>query len=540
MHGLITLEMMKTILSTAFADAVLPVRTIKCAPDVPETPPARQRRKYGLFKPGKKAQVSPGPLDPPVNSIGRLSGDLMLLPMAIWNYSEGRTPIPAALSNVEPYHAYSVSYASQTILRGPSTSDFTSFKSPNSPHSVRIRQQNDTICATGSAQYTGWLDIGHKHLFFWYFDSQNEATNDPLTLWMTGGPGASSMLGLFQEIGPCLINDYGNGTVSNPWAWNRNTSLLFVDQPVGVGFSYIDEGYDVPRDSKAAAVDMHHFLQIFISEIFPEKQFSDFHLSGESYAGKYIPYLGAEIITQNERYPREIQVNLKSCLVGNGFMSPKDIFFGYWETLCTTNPGVETPVFNNTRCDILATNMPRFTGTCAIDDFCYKRSEYIQQYLNTPAVWDALSPPDEIKEYKLSSDAIEKSFQATPEMMSYSSDAVLLLLSRGVHFLAYQGNLDLACNTAGVLRWANSLSWRGQVEFSAKSLQPWTTNMGGRDEVVGTTKEVQVYFDTHSKTASRFALVTVDRAGHLLPQDRPDVAFDILTRWITGASFVSS
>ncbi|KAJ5305810.1 hypothetical protein N7508_004825 [Penicillium antarcticum] len=478
-----------------------------------------------------------------------------------------------------------VSYASQTILRGPSTSDFTSFKSPNSPHSVRIRQQNDTICATGSAQYTGWLDIGHKHLFFWYFDSQNEATNDPLTLWMTGGPGASSMLGLFQEIGPCLINDYGNGTVSNPWAWNRNTSLLFVDQPVGVGFSYIDEGYDVPRDSKAAAVDMHHFLQIFISEIFPEKQFSDFHLSGESYAGKYIPYLGAEIITQNERYPREIQVNLKSCLVGNGFMSPKDIFFGYWETLCTTNPGVETPVFNNTRCDILATNMPRcmnvadtcihnpdtdicntassvcmngvvnwydnesgkggrnrfdITGTCAIDDFCYKRSEYIQQYLNTPAVWDALSPPDEIKEYKLSSDAIEKSFQATPEMMSYSSDAVLLLLSRGVHFLAYQGNLDLACNTAGVLRWANSLSWRGQVEFSAKSLQPWTTNMGGRDEVVGTTKEVQVYFDTHSKTASRFALVTVDRAGHLLPQDRPDVAFDILTRWITGASFVSS
>ncbi|KAJ5742693.1 uncharacterized protein N7511_011094 [Penicillium nucicola] len=480
---------------------------------------------------------------------------------------------------------FSVTYASQTVLREPLASEFTTFQSPNSPHSVRIRQQNESICATDSAQYTGWLDIGHKHLFFWYFDSQNDPANDPLTLWTNGGPGSSSMIGLFQEIGPCLINEYGNGTVSNPWAWNQNTSLLFVEQPVGVGFSYIDEGYDVPRDSKEAAVDMHRFLQLFITEIFPDKQFSDVHLSGESYAGKYIPYLGAEIITQNERYPQETQINLKSCLVGNGYMSPKDVAFGYWETLCTTNPGVETPVFNKTRCDIMATNMPRcmdvaetcirnpdtdicytassicmdgviswydgesgkggrnrfdITAECVVDDFCYKQSENIQQYLNSAPVWNALSPSDGLKEYQMQSDAIAKSFNTTPETMTLSSDAVLLLLSRGVHFLAYQGNFDLACNTAGVLRWANALSWRGQVEFSAKSLEPWTSNVDGRDQVVGKTKEVQVYFDSHSKTTSRFALVTVDAAGHLLPQDRPDVAFDILTRWIAGASFVDS
>jgi cathepsin A (carboxypeptidase C) len=100
--------------------------------------------------------------------------------------------------------------------------------------------------------------------------------------------------------------------------------------------------------------------------------------------------------------------------------------------------------------------------------------------------------------------------------MSYSSDAVLLLLSRGVHFLAYQGNLDLACNTAGNLRWANALSWKGQVEFSAKALQPWVSKVDGRDEVVGTAKEVQVHFDDRSKAASRFALVTVNGAGHLV------------------------
>lgn len=183
-----------------------------------------------------------------------------------------------------------VGHASQTVLRPePVASNFTTFRSPNSPHSVRIRQQNESICAAGSAQYTGWLDIGPKHLFFWYFESQNDPAADPLTLWMNGGPGGSSLLGLFQENGPCLINEHGNGTVHNPWGWSRNSSLLFVDQPADVGWSYIDEGYEVARDSQEAAVDMHRFLQIFVSEIFPHKRFSDFHISGESYAVRLAP-----------------------------------------------------------------------------------------------------------------------------------------------------------------------------------------------------------------------------------------------------------
>lgn len=73
-------------------------------------------------------------------------------------------------------------------------------------------------------------------------------------------------------------------------------------------------------------------------------------------------------MTHNQQYPSEPQINLKSCLIGNGFMSSKDITFGYWETLCTTNPGVSTPVFNETRCDIIAANMPRcmeLYDTCA-------------------------------------------------------------------------------------------------------------------------------------------------------------------------------
>lgn len=168
----------------------------------------------------------------------------------------------------------------------PDHDGYQVIQSSHSPtHSIRIREQDESLCAAGSRQYTGWLDVGSRHLFFWYFESQNDPVHDPLTLWMSGGPGASSMLGAFQELGPCLVNEHANGTYHNPWGWSRNSSLLFVDQPVGVGFSYLDEGEEeLPRDSHEASVDMHRFLQLFISEVFPRHRSSAVHLSGESYA----------------------------------------------------------------------------------------------------------------------------------------------------------------------------------------------------------------------------------------------------------------
>lgn len=261
-------------------------------------------------------------------------------------------------------------------------------------------------------------------------------------------------------------------------------------------------------------------------------------------------------------------------------MSSKDITFGYWETLCTTNPGISTPVFNQTRCDIIAANMPRcmevydtcakgpdlaictaaysvcykgiiglyedeskkggrnrfdsksflsvyyqgvtiinarkstVTAPCYIDEICYKEAAYIEQYLNSPTVREALSPPEGAKEYGIQSSAVVDAFATTPEAMTSSSDHIIFLAS-GVHFLAYQGNLDLACNTAGNLRWANSLAWKGQTEFTSKPLLPWTSNVAGRNETVGTAKEVCVQLDGQAE-ASRFAFVTVNGAGHLV------------------------
>lgn len=168
---------------------------------------------------------------------------------------------------------------------------FSVYQSDVSPHhSIRIKEQDATICNTHVKQYTGWLDVGYKHLFFWYFDSENavsaSASSDtlPIALWLNGGPGASSLLGLFQELGPCLINDYGNGTVYNPYGWNKDVALIFVDQPAGVGFSYVDEGEPVPGDTFTSAEDMNIFLRTFIHQVFPKYSKGPLVLTGESYA----------------------------------------------------------------------------------------------------------------------------------------------------------------------------------------------------------------------------------------------------------------
>ncbi|KAL2842728.1 Alpha/Beta hydrolase protein [Aspergillus pseudoustus] len=436
-----------------------------------------------------------------------------------WTMTKGDAQFPA---DVHGFHAERYIYIYICRLRNPLfacryASPNTVLTSEHSPgYSIRIRQQNDSICAARSAQYTGWLDI-----------------------------------------------DY------NPWSWSQNSSLLFVDQPVDTGFSYIDDGYELPSDSQEATIDMHRFLQLFISEVFPEKEFLPVYLASESYAGRYIPYLCAQIIKQNKLYPDGPQVRLESCLVGNGFMSPMDTTFGYWETLCTVNPGVLQPVFNDTRCDIMAVNIPRcmelydicirnpdpaichaasdvcyagvigwydgeagqggrnrfdVTAPCEIDEMCYVQAARVEQYLNTPQVWDALRPPEEIKEYKFVSQSIIDAFMKTADGMTSMSGLVSFLLASNVHFLAYQGNLDLACNTAGNLRWAHSLPCKGQPAFSARQLEPWMSFVDGAKEI--------------AQKASRFAFVTVDGAGHLLPQDRPDVAQDMMVRWITGAAFI--
>jgi len=88
------------------------------------------------------------------------------------------------------------------------------------------------ICPGATSGYTGYLNHGDKHFYFAYFESRSKPAEDPLVLWLNGGPGCSSMTGLFMELGPCTVNEDGESARENPHSWISAANVFFLDQPV--------------------------------------------------------------------------------------------------------------------------------------------------------------------------------------------------------------------------------------------------------------------------------------------------------------------
>mmetsp|Transcript_17565 Transcript_17565/g.38420 ORF Transcript_17565/g.38420 Transcript_17565/m.38420 type:complete len:232 (-) Transcript_17565:878-1573(-) len=124
---------------------------------------------------------------------------------------------------------------------------------------------DEKLCDPQVEQIAGYFRLAeqNKHYFFWFFESRNDPKNDPVLLWMTGGPGCSSGVALFMENGPCKVNEDGTDTKLNPYSWNRNASIIFIDQPAGTGFSYGTHDHD----EKTVGNDMYLFLTEFFCEI---------------------------------------------------------------------------------------------------------------------------------------------------------------------------------------------------------------------------------------------------------------------------------
>lgn len=136
-------------------------------------------------------------------------------------------------------------------------------------------------CEGATSGYTGYLstDNDSKHFFFAYFDSRSNPREDPLVMWLNGGPGCSSMTGLFMELGPCRVSDAGNSTVKNEHSWIEAANVFFLDQPIGVGFSWSKTAK--ANGTFAASEDIYAFISIWYKH-FPESHELPFSIAGES------------------------------------------------------------------------------------------------------------------------------------------------------------------------------------------------------------------------------------------------------------------
>lgn len=404
-------------------------------------------------------------------------------------------------------------------------------------------------------QYTGYLDVEDedKHFFYWFFESRNDPKNDPVILWLNGGPGCSSLTGLFFELGPSSIGE-DIKPIYNPYSWNSNASVIFLDQPVNVGFSYSSSSG--VSNTVAAGKDVYGFLQLFFKQ-FPEyvNHGQSFHIAGESYAGHYIPVFATEILSHSAS---KRNFNLTSVLIGNGLTDPLSQYPFYEPMAC--GGGGEPAVLSPEECQSMNDTLERCLGLiescyesesiwscvpatvycnnaqlspysrsgknvydvrkeCEGSSLCYADLQYIDDYLNLDYVKEAVGA--EVDHYESCNFDINRNFLFAGDWMKPYHKAVTELLNQDIPILIYAGDKDFICNWLGNQAWTDVLPWKSADKFAKQPVRDWTASITG--EKAGEVKSFE-----------HFTYLRVFDGGHMVPYDVPENSLSMLNEWIHG------
>ncbi|XP_016411829.1 probable serine carboxypeptidase CPVL [Sinocyclocheilus rhinocerous] len=170
--------------------------------------------------------------------------------------------------------------------------------------------------------YSGYLTVNktyNSNLFFWFFPAQERPETAPVLLWLQGGPGGTSMFGLFVEHGPYFVHK--NLTLGyRDFPWTSRYSVLYIDNPVGTGWSFTEDDRGFAQNQDDVGRDLYSALIQFF-QIFSEFQSNPFYATGESYAGKYVPAIGYYIHKNNPS--AKVKINFKGVAIGDGLCDPE-------------------------------------------------------------------------------------------------------------------------------------------------------------------------------------------------------------------------
>lgn len=375
-----------------------------------------------------------------------------------------------------------------------------------------------------------------------FFESRNDPKNDPVLIWLNGGPGCSSLIGLFDSLGPSRIPDKSHKPARNAHSWNNNASVIFIEQPVNTGFSYSKNRIN---SSVAAANDMAAFLDLFFTKF---KQYSTqpFHIAGQSYAGHWIPALGHEIVTKNYT-----NINLKSLLIGNGLTDCLSQYRHFAPMAC--GKGGHPAVLGAGDCKAMEDGVAKCepyikkcydsltesacseaTKVCNNAVFpIYGRSGrshydvrvrsgdeykgYAPEWLNKAEVKKALGVESN-RRYERCNGGVYQDVVGSGDWMLPRHRVIPEILTK-IPVLAYSGDADFICAWLGNQAWTAALEWPGKQAFNEAKLTPISVNGKEYGKV---------------KHANKFAFMQVYNAGHSVAQSQPEAGLDFVNRWMKG------
>ncbi|XGW09541.1 hypothetical protein V3C99_011655 [Haemonchus contortus] len=173
-----------------------------------------------------------------------------------------------------------------------------------------IKQLPGVVFELKFKHYSGFFQVSDTHLLhYWVVESQNEPDKDPLIFWFNGGPGCSSLKGLLKEMGPYLVDIDGKSLRENPYSWNKMASVVYIESPAGVGYSYSTDGNITTNDDQTSC-ENYEAVKQFFQQTFPQFRYHATYIMGESYAGVYVPTLAERILAGKKDFP----INLKQTL----------------------------------------------------------------------------------------------------------------------------------------------------------------------------------------------------------------------------------
>lgn len=421
--------------------------------------------------------------------------------------------------------------------------------------------KNSGICETtpGVNQYSGYFSVGQNmSMFFWFFEARNDPKKAPLATWFNGGPGCSSMIGLFQENGPCQFYNNDTEPSLNPYSFNTYANMLYIDQPIGTGFSY---GEIVVNSTVTAAPYVWTLIQSFFAE-FPEYECRDFGLFTESYGGHYGPEFSYYFQQQNAKIDsgdvEGDKINLKALGINNG----------WYDSLIQEPAGIDFALNNSYRPlidsseaeklkDAFETGCKPMLEECYTtganeacinaDNTCYYDIDAAISAATDFDVYDIRSgsvdpnPPETYVAYLQRADIMKAigaqttygecpdapydGFAKTGDDARSMMEPLSAVVQSGITVLMWAGDADYICNWIGGFRSANAVQWSGADEFGNASMVPYTVD--------GVEKGM-------FKTVDNLSFLRVYNAGHEVPYYQPETSLQVFVQTMKGTPISST
>ncbi|KAI4461104.1 serine protease family s10 serine carboxypeptidase [Holotrichia oblita] len=394
--------------------------------------------------------------------------------------------------------------------------------------------------------YSGFFQVNkefNSNLFFWYFPSQSNVNNDPLILWLQGGPGISSLVGLFVENGPFELASKFDIKL-RMHSWTKRFSMIYIDNPVGTGYSYTEqEGY--AQNETIIAKQLHAGLKQFF-KLFPEIAKNDFYIMGESYGGKFAISLAQLIDHTNPKRTKKIP--LKGIAIGSAFCDPiNQIGYGDYlyeiglidhnarERFYFLENCIKEHIKNKKWLDAFRT-YDYLIGGDIITETVYKNVTGLDHFFNYVSDNNPMNQLDLVS-YFVTLEELRKALHVgyvrfnitNPIVEEYLKQDImksvansLPQLLRNYKFLFFNGQLDVISGYDMTENFLLNMKHDNLAAYQNASRCIWRVG-----------KSVAGY----AKNWGNLTQILVRNAGHLVPSDQPKWTFDMIVRFITNINF---